>query len=77
MSAPVDNSQAERDGWGDTYDLDEAPVIAAEIVRAEADNQRYAQLWRQVMAPDRQPCDKFEALRRTARAALQDLMEAR
>lgn len=77
MSAPNDNPQAERDGHGDTYELDERPLILAEIQRAEADNQRYAQLWRQVMAPDREPLDKFEALRRTARAALQDLMEAR
>jgi hypothetical protein len=77
MSVPFSNSDAERDGWGDDNSEAERGVVLAEIHRAEADNLLFAKRWRQVMAPDREPCDKFEALRRTARAALDDLMEAR
>jgi hypothetical protein len=56
------------------------PEILAAIDRAERANVRFAQLWREVMAPDRDlnaRGPEVEALRRTAKAALLDWLEAR
>jgi len=50
----------------------------AKIYRAEADNVRFAQQWRALMRERRLgPLTDTEALRLTAKAAVEDWLEAR
>lgn len=53
------------------------PVVVGAIARAEAENRDFAMLWRALVRPNDGPDVGAEALRRTARAAVEDWLEAR